>query len=249
MSEGHDEGPGGSPPPGPLSDTFPEFVRYARNRQRTRATRQLAPQAPPPTARPALTPLAAVVLFFTLVIGWRVWSTAAPHEPAPGEKAKITPSAWMDLPRPAKMGEVPDAWGGLHLGMREADIDRARLEKYTAADRWADAVYRPVRAKAGAFLGLSFHHERLYRIAVRYGDDSRFSSGFYLGPATVAYGPHRGYEYPTLSNAHAVTIFQTESRALKLDSVKNPGGAVLDEVSLTDMEAGAARALERARGH
>ena len=251
MSEADGQGPGDRPP-GPLSETFPEFVKYARNRQKTRSTRPLAHGPPPPrketTLRQALLAGGAVVFVFLLWVGWHELELLRAKRELPGEAggAKFTPSAWVDLPRPAKIGEVPEAWGGVHLGERAADVDPARTKAYAGKDHWADVLYTPP-AKPGVYFGLSYHHERLYRIAVRYGESSTHWLGFYLMPAAAAYGSQRGYEYAA-ARPHVVTIFQTESRALRLDSVKLEEGAALSEVVLVDLEAGAARELERARG-
>ena len=246
-------------PTGPLGDTFPEFIRYARNRQK-KGPRQVPrttppgqspggkappPQRSPATVRQALIASGAVACFFLVWLGYR-WLAPTTHVPT-GESVHVKASEWIDLPRPAKMGEVPDSWGALHLGMRVVDLDRSRATAYLERDRWADFVYRPDPKRSDAFFGLSFFHERLYRIAVRYGEDSPFAAGLTLGTAGVAYGPHRGYEYASVGHAHVMTIFQTETRALKLDVVKAEESAALSEVVLVDLEAGAARELSRAR--
>ena len=252
MSDPTDEGPDGTPE-GPLSDTFPEFVRYARNR-RKKGPRQAPPRPfagngvrSPATVRQAALAAGTVVAFFLVLAAERAFFGSGPAR-TEGPAAKGRVSAWIDLPRPARMGEVPDGWGRAKLGMRLQDVPSAQRVPYTGGDLFADVVFTPDPARPDNWFGLSFYHERLYRIAVRYGEDSQIPTMTYLGPAGIAYGKARGYEYPTSSARHVVTIFQSETRALKLDSAKVGDALNLAEIVLVDLEQGAARELARARG-
>ncbi len=137
--------------------------------------------------------------------------------------------------------------GAAKLGMRLQDVPAAQRVPYSG-DTFADEVFTPDPAKPEAWFGLSFFHERLYRVAVRYGEDSTIPTTNLLGAATIAYGRARGYEYPTLTARHVVSIFQSETRALKIDSVKTDETLTVCEVVLVDLEQGAARELARARG-
>lgn len=243
MSEPTDEGPSD----GPLSDTFPEFVRYARNR-RKKGPRQAPPGRthPETTVRQAAFAAGTVVSFFVLIVLGR-WLIGPAGGPPQEVVTRGRVSGWIDLPRPPKMGEAPDGWGALKLGIRKQDVP-GKLVPYAGNDQFADAVYTPDPAHPEVWMGLSFHKERLYRIAVRYGEDSQIAALTYLGPAGIAYGKARGYEYPTVSARHVVTIYQTETRALKLDCAKVGEALNLSEVVLVDLEQGAARELARARG-
>lgn len=250
MTDSGDERPGGQKPPGPLGDTFPEFIRYARNRKKKGPRQAPAPRPGPrrskTTASQAAFAAATVVCFFVIFLAVRALIPAA--GPVAGRSGKVRISEWIDLPRPNKMGEVPDNWGTLKFGTRLQDLPENSRAPYTGSDWFADVIYTPDRANPDAWLGLSFHKDRLYRIAVRYGGASGLPTGHYLGIATIAYGRHRGYEYPTLTARHVVTIFQTETRALKFDSVKTTDELNLCEVVLVDLEQAAVRELARARG-
>lgn len=247
MSDPTDEGPS---EPGPLSDTFPEFVRYARNR-RKKGPRQ-APATPPgrvlseTTVRQAAFAAGTVVSFFLLLAVFR-WVVGPASGPQPEIVTKGRVSGWIDLPRPPRMGEAPDGWGALKLGIRKQDVP-GKLLPYSGNDQFADAVYTPDPAHPDVWMGLSFHQERLYRIAVRYGEDSQYHAQTYIAAAGVAYGKARGYEYPTVSARHVVTIYQSETRALKIDCAKAGEALNISEVVLVDLEQGAARELARARG-
>lgn len=249
MTDPTDEGPE-APPPGPLSDTFGEFVQYARNR-RKKGPRQ-AP-APPPRAVPQTTvrqaafAAATVVSFFLVLLIARV-VIGPSGKPAVERVTKGRVSDWIDLPRPAKMGEVPDGWGPAKLGMRLQDLPAARRVAYAGGDTFADFVYTPDPAKPDSWFGVSFYKERLYRVAVRYGESSTIPTTNLLGAAAVAYGRARSYEYPTTTARHVVSIFQSETRALKIDSVKTDEALNVCDVVLVDLEQGAARELARARG-
>lgn len=251
MSESDDEGPGGDKPQGPLGDTFGEFVTYARNR-RKKGPRQAPPARPgrqrsETTVRQAKFAAVTVVCFFVIFLVVRALVGPAAG-PAAGPGTRVRVSTWIDLPRPSKMGEVPDGWGKLKLGMRLQDLPATQRAPHAGGDMFADMTFVPDPAQPDAWFGLSFYKERLYRVAVRYGETSKLEAGPYLELAGIAYGRHRGYEYPTQSARHVVTIFQTETRALKFDSVKTPEEISLSEVVLVDLEQGAARELARARG-
>lgn len=249
MTDGTNEGPGAKRPG---SDTFPEFVKYARNRQQ-KSARAPAPPPPPPPKITVLPALAAVLCLIALC-GIVLWSRDPQQKPAPDggdggtRPPRVTASAWIDLPRPHTMGQVPDEWGALKLGMPLDRVDAARRTAYAQADKWADWLYRPDPANGQKVLGLSFHKGKLYKIAVRFGEDSTIPAGDFLANCQVAYGESRGYEYLTPGHNHAVTIFQTESRAIRLDSVKGPELIALAEAVLLDLEVATERELARARG-
>lgn len=255
MNDEHEGDGPERPAPGKLSETFPEFIRYARQRQKKAKAPATAP-APPPspprqeiTVRQAVLASGTVILLFALVFLWRSGTGTRKKEVPPWVvKAKAKASAWIDLPRPQTMGAVPDAWAGLRLGMPLGAVDETRRSPYKEQDRWADWIYHPDSSRPDAFFGLSFHKGQLYKIAVRFGEDSSITAGQFLSAGRVAYGAPRGYEYLTPGQNHAVTIFQTDSRALKLDSVKAPEDVYLCEVVLVDLDVGAARELARARG-
>ena len=251
MTDSNDEGPGDKKS-GPLRETFPEFIRYARDRQK-KSQRQTPPPPPrprarsPATVRQALKASAAVVSFLIVWVALRALTGPWGHKPTLAT-VKVHTSVWIDLPRPPKFGEVPDGWGALRLGMKMTEVPEGKRAAYTSPDHWADSIYTPDPAKADAFLGLSFYNDRLYKLGLRLGEDSPYPAGLFLVPAGVAYGHHRGYEYPTIAHPHVVTIFQTGTLALKLDCVKRDEDTFLSEVTLVDLEAGAARELARARG-
>lgn len=253
MTDGPDRANDGPGPTRPGSDTFPEFLKYARNRQQKSARAPVPPPSPPPPKITAVPALAAVLTVIALC-GIVLWSRDPAPKPAKtggvasGKPAKARASAWIDLPRPHTMGQVPDEWGALKLGMPLERVDPARRTAYAEADKWADWLYRPDPANAEKVLGLSFHKGKLYKIAVRFGEDSTIPAGDFLANCQVAYGESRGYEYLTPGHNHAVTIFQTESRAIRLDSVKAPELIALAEAVLLDLEVATERELARARG-
>ena len=146
-------------------------------------------------------------------------------------------------------GQVPDSWGSLRLGMRLAQINPFQVVEYTGPDRWADQIYTPEQGKPETFLGLSFYQDRLYKISLRLGTESTIGAGQFIGMGPVAYGPARGYEYVLGEAVHVVTVFQTESRALKLDTIRGDPKeeGMLYEVVLVGLDVGAAREADRAR--
>jgi hypothetical protein len=191
----------------------------------------------------------AVLFFFGGMLLYRLLDSRGQRAPPPGwtTMPRQRGSRWIDLPRPATMGQVPEAWGSLRIGMKRNEIDAAHLIPHPGTDRWADAVYAPDPARPQTYLGLAFYRDQLYRISLLLGEDSGVPAAMYVSAGQAAYGPARGYEYMTPGRSHAVTIFQTESRALKLDSVKLAAETLLYEVTLVDLDRGAARELEQMR--
>jgi hypothetical protein len=239
-----------------LGNTYSEFISYAAKR-RTKVSRARQPSAP---VAPKVVSwqwdhrqliVVGVALAFFLGVILLVFGIGSgvgkslPPEWVQLHKQRL--SAWMNLPKPQQLGQVPDTWIELKLGTKRGEISMDRLVKYDSPAGWADVAFVPDLSKPEAFFGLSFHQDRLYKIAVRLGEDSMVATAPYAASGTVAYGPPRGYEYLTAGGTHIVTIFQTGSRALKLDSVRRNEELYLCEVTLVDLEVGTARELERAR--
>lgn len=247
MTDGDKEGSDRPGAGGPLSDTFPEFVKYARNRQKkTRATP--APNPPPSkiTASTVLAAAGAVIVVFAIGAVALFSRPGDPTPSGPSPKA-IRASAELNLPKPGQPGQVPDTWAGIALGEPLDKLDPRRLRPYSGNDSWADYTFTPDLARPDAFLGLAVHKNRVYKISMRLGEASTVLAGPYIASAQMAYGTPLGYEYLTPGHSHAVTIFQTKERALRLDSVKGEE-ITLFEVVLIDMEAATERELARARG-
>ncbi|MBI4860449.1 MAG: hypothetical protein HY815_09330 [Candidatus Riflebacteria bacterium] len=253
MNENDDEGPGQSArssPPAPLGDTFPEFIDYARKRRRLGPRQAAMPEGA--TARP-ITPrqlgvASGAVLFIigiVLLVRLADPSTRTRQVPSWVKSHKQKLSALTKLPKPQTIGQVPEAWGVVRLGMRKEELEPARLVSYQAPDAWADLAYVPDPDQPDAFFGLSFYQGRIYKISLRIGEDSTVVAAPFVAEGAVAYGAHSGYEYLTPGHTHVVTIFQTQSRALKIDAVKHPEGLYLSEVILVDLDQGALRERDR----
>jgi hypothetical protein len=189
---------------------------------------------------------ALVVVRLVLTVGARLRPSAMPFLVS---QPKHRSSNWINLPKPVIMGHVPDTWNALKLGMQKEDLDLKHLFSYDEDDQWADAVFVPDLSHSDAFFGLSFYQNRLYKIAVRIGEESSIPASSYAATGPVAYGQARSYDYLLSGSSHTVLVFQPAdgSRVLKLDAVRRKDDLFLIEVVLMDRDVAAAR--ESAKTH
>lgn len=235
-----------------MGETYPEFLSYAKKR-RQQGPRSAAGQTPPQetrrwTSRRNLL-IASILLLFAVVLGliFTIGPERRPTAPPSWvSRHRQRVSRWINLPKPQVMGQVPDSWSALKLGMRRQELDPIQLVGYDSPDRWADVLFVPDSSHPDTFFGLSFHKDHLYKIAVRIGEESSIPASSYVATGSAAYGPARSYEYLQAGSSHMVLVFQapTGSRALKLDAVRRADDLYLSEVVLIDLDSASARELE-----